>query len=71
MKKNTFEKKKFIFISFLVLPVLFFVGYFISIFISEFIGISLTKSGKLLISIIFFPLYILCVSNVYFKMKKK
>jgi len=64
-------KKRFYIISFLVLPILFSIGLFISTKIATVLNYQVDDRGVLFVAFSLVPLYLLCIFTVYKALLKK
>jgi uncharacterized BrkB/YihY/UPF0761 family membrane protein len=64
-------KKRFYMITFLVLPILFSIGFFISVKIAVILNFHVDDRGTLLVAFSFVPLYFMCIFTVYRVLLKK
>ncbi|MBL6970672.1 MAG: hypothetical protein ISR63_00980 [Desulfobacterales bacterium] len=63
-------KKRFYIITFLVLPILFLIGFFVSKKIAIVLNYRVDAQGIIIVIISFIPLYLICVVGVYRKLLK-
>jgi len=74
-KKLPFDlKKRFYIITFLVLPILFLIGFFVSTKIAIICNYHVDAQGIIIVIISLIPLYLMCIFAVYrklLKLKKK
>ena len=61
-------KNRFKIISFIVLPLCFVIGFFISIKIASLLNYKIDLKGAIFVSLSFLPLYIISVMVVYRKL---
>ncbi len=59
------KKKRFYIISFVVLPILLFIGYFISTKLAIILGYFVDTKGRILVAIGLFFAYLKCVYTAY------
>jgi len=64
-------KKKFYMIAFLVLPILFSIGLFVSTKIAVILNYHVDDRGILVVAFSFVPLYLMCIFTVYRVLLKK
>ena len=64
-------KKRFYMIAFLVLPILFSIGFFVSIKIAVILNYHVDDQGILFVAFSFVPLYLMCIFTVYRVLSKK
>jgi len=64
-------KKRFYIITFLVLPILFSIGLFISTKIATVLNYQVDGRGILFVAFSFVPLYLMCIFTVYRALLKK
>ena len=64
-------KKRFYMITFLVLPILFSIGFFISTKIAVILNYHVDDRGILFVAFSFVPLYLMCIFTVYRVLLKK
>ena len=64
-------KKRFYIITFLVLPILFSIGLFISTKIASILNYHVDDRGIMFVAFSFVPLYLMCIFNVYQVLLKK
>jgi len=64
-------KKRFYIITFLVLPILFSTGLFISTKIANILNYRVDDRGVLFVAFSFVPLYLMCIFTVYRVLLKK
>ncbi len=65
------QKNRFYIISFVVLPILFLIGFFISIKIGGILNYKVDNRAILLVAFSFVPLYFLCLFTAYRVLKNK
>ena len=65
------HKRKYSIIIFIVLPICFIVGFFVSTKIALLLNYKVDSKGALIVSISLIPLYIMSVIVVYRKLKEK
>ena len=58
-------KKKFFVIILIVLPVLFLVGFLVSLKIALMLNLIVDKKGVTIVALSFIPLYLICILTVY------
>ena len=63
-------KKRFYIITFLVLPILFLIGFFVSTKIAIILNYRVDAQGIIIVIISFIPLYLICILAVYRKLLK-
>jgi uncharacterized BrkB/YihY/UPF0761 family membrane protein len=63
-------KKRFYIIIFLVLPILFLIGFFVSTKIAIALNYRVDALGTIIVIISFIPLYLICIVAVYRKLLK-
>lgn len=63
-------KKRFYIIIFLILPILFFIGFFVSTKIAIILNYRIDAQGIIIVIISFIPLYLICIVAVYRKLLK-
>lgn len=64
-------KKRFYMIAFLVLPILFLIGLFVSTKIAVILNYHVDDRGILFVAFSFLPLYLMCIFTVYRVLLKK
>jgi len=64
-------KKRFYTIVFLVLPILFLIGFFISVKIGNILNYNVDDRAILLVAFSFVPLYLMSIFSVYRVLQKK
>jgi len=64
-------KKRFKIISIFVLPILFLIGFILSISIAYKLNYVIDHTGVIVVSLSFVPLYFLCLYVVYQKLLKR
>lgn len=64
-------KKRFYMIVFLVLPILFLIGLFVSTKIAVILNYHVDDRGILFVAFSFVPLYLMCIFTVYRVLLKK
>jgi hypothetical protein len=64
-------KKRFYMIAFLVLPILFLIGFFVSTKIAVVLNYHIDDRGILFVAFSFVPLYLMCIFTVYRVLLKK
>ena len=64
-------KKRFYMIAFLVLPILFSIGFFVSKKIAVILNYHVDDRGILFVAFSFVPLYLMCIFTVYRVLLKK
>lgn len=64
-------KKRFYMIAFLVLPILFSIGLFVSTKIAVILNYHVDDRGILVVAFSFVPLYLMCIFTVYRVLLKK
>jgi uncharacterized BrkB/YihY/UPF0761 family membrane protein len=64
-------KKRFYMIVFLVLPILFLIGLFVSTKIAVILNYHVDDRGILFVAFSFLPLYLMCIFTVYRVLLKK
>jgi hypothetical protein len=64
-------KKRFYMIAFLVLPILFLIGFFVSTKIAVVLNYHVDDRGILFVAFSFVPLYLMCIFTVYRVLLKK
>ncbi len=64
------NRKKFNIIVFLVLPILFLIGFFVSTKIAIILNYRADAQGIIIVIISFIPLYLICIVAVYRKLLK-
>jgi uncharacterized BrkB/YihY/UPF0761 family membrane protein len=65
------NKKRFKITIFIVLPLCFIIGFFISIKLVSLLNYKIDLKGAIFVSLSFLPLYIISVIVVYRKLQKK
>jgi len=63
-------KKRFFIIIFLVLPILFLIGFFVSTKIAIVLNYRIDAQGIIIVIISFISLYLICIIAVYRKLLK-
>jgi hypothetical protein len=63
-------KRRFKIVAFVVLPILFLVGFILSISIADQLNYIIDPTGIIILSLSYVPLYFLCLYVVYQKIVK-
>jgi len=70
LKLSTKLKKRFYIIAFLILPILFLIGFFVSKKIAIILNYRVDAQGIIILIVSYIPLYLICIFAVYRKLLK-